>query len=419
MSTVAGKESRITPFWYRLPRFFLYPFHPRALIVLVGLAVITVVAGTLPPIGALVVSTGLAIFLTKYALNILARTAEGRLDPPPLDGETLLQDYSLPFKLIGIYIVIGVATFAIAMAFGWLAIVFFVLALFLLPASIMTLAFTRSLGQAISPGELFRMVRATRWGYVALLGCLFLLNGGASTALQWIGAGMPMQQLVVLSSLLQYYFMFVMFNLMGYLLYQYHDRLGYEPDAVVEVSGETDPERVTIQQFIDEENYPAALAELRRLVQREGNSVEPRMWLHRVARLAGDDDALLANAGGLIEDLIDAGRVRDATDVYRACQDIDPEARPARPGDYYPMARMMADANEPGRVLRLASGFHRSFPDHEELPQLYLLVAQIMAERKGQPEQACTILDYIARRFPECPEANRARSLRTALSAQV
>lgn len=410
------RRTRITPFWYRLPAFFLYPFHPRSLIVLVGLAVMTVIAGSLPLFGMLAINLVATLFLTKFALDILARTAEGELDPPPLDGETIGQGYELPFKLLGIYIAIGIATFAVAMLFGWLAIIFFLLALFLLPASIMTLAFSRSLGQALSPGELFRMVRATGWGYVALLACLFLLNGGSSTALQWFGQGLPPQQLMALSMLLQYYFMFVMFNLMGYLLFQYHDRLGYEPLGHMDAAEPTDPAHATIQQFIDEENYDAAIAELKRLVQRDNNSLETRLWLHRVARAASDDRTLLGNAGGLIEDLIDAGRARDATEVYRACQDIDPQARPARASDYYPLANMMLSANEPGRVLRLANGFHRNFPDSEELPRLYLMVAQIMADQRQQPQQARKLLDFVARRFPNHPEARKAATLREALA---
>lgn len=410
------RSAQITPFWHRLPAFFLYPFHPRSLIVLVGLAVVTITAGTLPLLGALGTVLLLTLFLTKFTLDILARTAEGHLDPPPLDSETLSQGYELPFKLFGIYIAIGLATATVAFFLGWLAIIFFLIALFLLPASIMTLAFTRSLGQALDPGELFRMVKATGWGYVALLGCLLLLNGGSSTALQWFGQGLPPEQLAVLSMLLQYYFSFVMFNLMGYLLFQYHDRLGYEPLGDVDGAEETDPARATIQQFIDEENYPAAIAELKRLVQREDDNVDTRLWLHRVARTAGDERTLMGNAGGLIEDLIDAGRVRDATEIYRTCQDIDAQARPARAGDYYPLASMMLAANEPGRVLRLANGFHRNFPDSTELPRLYLMVAEVMAEHRQQPEQAQKLLDFIARRFPDHPEARKAANLRTALA---
>jgi hypothetical protein len=410
------RSQGVQPFWHRLPNFFLYPFQPRVLLVFAGLVAATAVTGTLPLIGAIVVSIVLSLFLTKYGLNILARTAEGRLDAPPLDGETLLQGYELPFKLMAIFIVMGVAAAFVATTFGWVVLIFVFLALFLLPASIMTLAFTGSLGQAIHPGELFRMVRATGWGYVALLGCLFLLNGGSSTALHWLGAELPPDQLVLLSSLLQYYFMFVMFHLMGYLLYQYHDRLGYQPDAIAEVADETDPERQVIQDFIDADNHSAAITELKRLVRRNPNDLELRMWLHRLARTAADDQTLLTHAGGLIEDLIDTGRVRDATEVYRACQDIDAEARPARAADYLPLARMMVDANEPDRALKLANGFHRNFPDSDETPRLYFLVAQIMADHRKQPEKACAVLDFISRNFPHASEARRAESLRSALA---
>jgi len=413
--TAMQRAQRVKPFWHRFPAFFAYPFHPRALIVLVVVSAIPAFAAgeTLLALAIVLASTLVA---TKFAFDILARTAEGRLDPPRLDGETFTQGYLLPIKQIAIYFVIGITTGLLFLfVHPLLGVAFLFAALFLLPASIMTLAFSRSLAEALSPGTLIRTVRATGWGYVALLGCLFLLNGGASTALQWFGQGLPPAQLTVLASFLQFYFTFVMFHLMGYLLYQYHDRLDYQPEGL-EPAGETDPDRARIQAFIDEEKYDAAIAELRRLAQRDEDP-DLRMWLHRVATLAGDDRALLGNAGPLLEGLIDAGRVRDATSVYRTCQDVDPEARPARGTDYLPLARMLVDRGESGRALRLASGFHRSFPDHPDLPNLYLLVAHILAEDKGQPEQARTVLDYIVRRFPRRPEAQQAEALRAAISA--
>lgn len=415
MSRDTHPRSRVTPFWHRLPQFFVYPFHPRALIMLIGLTVIMAVTGGIAPIGGILVTLVATLMATKYAFDILARTAEGRLDPPLLDAETLLRGYGVPFKQVAVYIVIGGTTAIVGKVFGvWLALGFLAAALILLPASIMTLAFTGSLVSAIDPGTLLRTVRGTGWGYAALLGCLFLLNGGSSTALQWVGTGLPPAQLMVLSTLVQFYFTFVMFNLMGYLLYQYHDRLGYEPEAVAEQSAQIDPERQTIQAFIDDGNYAAAIEELKKVLRRDQDP-DTRLWLHRVANMAGDEATLMTNAGPLIETLIDRGRIRDATDVYRSCQDHDPEARPARPTDYLPMAQMMVQAGQPQRALKLANGFHRNFPDHPDVPALYLLVARILADTGGQPEQARKVLTYIARRFPEQPEARQAESLRAAL----
>lgn len=408
----------VTPFWHRMPAFFLYPFHPRALLVFLLLVVVTIVVSGTTPLFAGLATLVLTLFLTKYALDILARTAEGHLDPPPLDGDTFLHGYELPFKLVGIYLAIGVISIALAMQAGpVIAVPFVVVALFLLPASIMTLAFTRSLRAALNPGELFRTVRGTGWGYVALLGCLFLLNGGSSTALQWLGRDMPSAQLFTLSLLLQYYFTFVMFHLQGYLLFQYHDRLGYEPEAVADTEEELDPTRKAIQQFIADENYAAAIAELRRLIGREPDDLELRFWLHRVSRAAGDDNSLLRNAGALIEELVDRNRVREATDIYRACQDIDSDARPSRATDYLPLARMLADARETSRALRLCNGFHRHFPDHADIAPLYLLVAEILHDRRGQPEKARPVLDYVAKRFPDRPEGKRAAAMRSALAS--
>ncbi len=417
MATATGTRRRVTPFWHRLPQFFLYPFKPRTLAIFVGMVVITAAAGNMPPIGAALASIALTLFLTKFSLDILAHTAEGHMDPPPLDGETFLQGYALPFKLVGIFLVLGIALLIVGTVLGGLfAILLLLAALVLLPASVMTLAVTHSLAQAVHPGELIRTVQATGWGYVALLGCLFLLNGSASIALNWLAAGLPVEQLIALSLVVQYYFTFVMFHLMGYLLYQYHDHLGYEPEAGVNAAQDVDPRHAGIQEHIDAGNHAAAIEGLKRLIREEEDNLELRLWLHRLAVAAGDDRLVLARAGGLIEKLIDLGRVRDATEIYRTCQDLDPAARPRRPTDYFPLARMLFDANEPDRALRLANGFHRNFPDHPEMPPLYLLVAHILAEHKQQPEKARTLLDFIRRRFPDRPEARQAASLQSALA---
>lgn len=409
----------ITPFWHRIPDFFRYPFRKPALWVLLGGTGIGVVLSSIPIIGPLAMLV-LTVAMMKYAYEVLAETAEGYLDPPEISSDRSGTGMIIPLKQFAIYFLLGVLLVLIAQSFGGLAAwLFAILALILLPASIIVLATTASLVAAINPLLLGQMVQRIGAPYAALYGMLVLLYVGSGAVVSLFVGVLPPLMLYVLSLFAGYYFTFVMFHLMGYVVYQFHVELDFLPETVIE-SGEVqtlDDELGLFEQFLAEEKYGAAKAELLAVIARYPDKVELKQRLHRIAQLTEDKELLARNGRQTISEYIDQKRVRDAINIYLDCVRADPAFRPARPEDYAPLAQALRDRGDSKLAVQLINGFHKRFPEDPTTPSLYVLAARVFSEDLQRDDQARAILDYVVKHFPRNPDTRQAKALMSALSA--
>jgi hypothetical protein len=418
-----GGSVTITPFWNRFPRFFLYPLTPPGLYVLLGLAILNAAlldgGGSLG--GGLVVGVSslvASLFSIKYGYDILEKTANGDLMPPRLNREILIEGYELPFKQLAVFIVIGVVIAALAQIFPLGLIPFGVIVALLLPAMIMTLALERSVAAALNPATLFGIALRVGWPYLAVLGLLLLLNGGAGTAMALFGQNLPGSARAFFGAFTQNLFGFAMMHLMGYLIYQYHDRVGFVPAAVIEADDGWGEVLQPIHEALEAGNPASAAQQLKALIRSyPDHAIDLRLRRHQALKLSDQEDALIDNGGELLGALIDANRLREAAEVYLDLTARDPELRPARAGDYEPMMTMLVQRGEYQRAVRMANGFHKAFPNSEATPPLYLEVARVFLEHLQQPARARQITDFLLHRYPEHPLAHRARAMREAATA--
>ena len=413
----------ITPFWNRMPRFFLYPLTVPGLYVLFFLAFLNGAlidigrsgGGGLLIIGLLSLVAG--IFAIKYGYDILEHTANGHLSPPRLNRQTLLEGYGVPFKQIGVLIVLAALALGVFLLWEPLIYVYFTVVVALLPAMVMTLALERSAFAALNPSRLFGMAFRIGWPYFAVLGMVILLNGGAATVVRFFGDQVPVAALAFISGFAQNFFWFVIMHLMGYLIYQYHQRVDFQPEAVADQDdgwgGMLDP----VQEDLDAGRYDAAADRLNGMIREHpDHAIELLQRRHQVLRLTDRQEKVIDNAGSLMSQLIDANRIREATQVYIDITELDPALRPGREADYEPLLHMLVQRGEYRRAVRMTNGFHKSFPDSSSIPPLYLEVARILSEFLDRPDKARQVADFLIKRFPEHPAADRARTMRDALT---
>ncbi len=416
----------ITPFWNRMPRFFLYPLTPPGLYVLFGLAVINAVLLDVTAAGAwyisFVISIVTGLFSIKYGYDILERTAHGELTPPRLNREILLEGYELPFKQLAIFILLGLFAFGLALitprALAPLVMIPYVVAvLVLFPAIVMTLALERSVFAALNPAILFGIAFRVGWPYLAVLGLLVLLNGGSATVMSLFGRNLPVPAFVFLNTFAQNLFWFAMMHLMGYLLYQYHDRLGFEPLALAQEDDGWGEIMAPVEEALDSGDHALAAQRLQGMIRDyPDDALELRHRRHQILKLADDGDSLIDNAGHLLAGLIDANRLREATEVYIDITAVDPDLRPGREGDFEPLLNMLVQRGEYRRAVRMVNGFHKAFPDSELTPPLYFEIARLFSEQLDQPAKVRQIADYLSTAFPDHPATQRACALRDAVS---
>lgn len=422
------KTVAITPFWNRMPRFFLYPLTPPGLYVLLALAVVNATVVDLLSGGGggffigLMVPVVAAVFSIKYGYDILERTANGHTLPPRLDRDTLLDGYELPFKQIAVFILLGLFAWLMSILLpsslllvGFILYALAVAALF--PAIVMTLALERSVFAALNPATLFGIAFRIGLPYFVVLGMLVLLNGGAGTVMSLFGQSLPLPAQAFLSTFFQNLFFFTMMNLMGYLIFQYHDRVGYAPDTLADEDDGWGELLGPVDEDIEAGNCGSAAQRLLSLIREHPeHAIALRQQRHQVLKLTDEESALVDNAGTLLSELIDTNRLREATEVFVDITDIDPGLRPSRETDYEPLMNMLVQRGEYRRAVRMANGFHKDFPQSPSTPPLYLEVARVFSDHLQQPEKARQVTDFLIKRFPNNPVAGRARALRDALT---
>jgi tetratricopeptide (TPR) repeat protein len=443
----------IQPFWQRLPYFFLYPLHFEPLLYLLLLSCVTLLGSVLPFLLLLVVILGVILAFVRYAYKILDRTALGLLNPdqdlPVFDDESRT---SLPYKQFGILLVIGfvieLANRAGGLLFG-AALIYGTLSM---PAATMTLAVTRSFWSAINPFAVVGMMSTIGMPYLGLSAFIFLLSASSSVLQRFLAPRVPAWMLLPTLTFIVMYFALIMFNMMGYVLYQYHQALGLrvrqtgpsgknsraggaaagsggQADSYAELiaSGQIDKalDQAYEEKRIDPENVTAndryhkllllshsssgqrILARLQEAEQR-GDPASVRQYLE--AELSRHRERLLSHTRSYLALLLKKNLAAEAVGVYRAMREQIADFEPEEPA-LLNLAKAARQVRDPQLALSLVKGFDKRFPRSDEIPDVYFFAAQTLSEDYREDAKACQILSHLLKRYPQHPIGDKARRL--------
>lgn len=410
-------EAGITPFWQRIPKFFLYPFHTAPLLYSALLAGASVVAEILP---TFLVELCIFVATLRYAFRVMEQTSLGYLTPDQHELEPKPERVNLPYKLVGMLLVWGLIIGLIAMVnpfFGFVANFVVTLAL---PASVMSLAASNSLAQGLNPGKCIEIMKAVGKPYFALWVFLYLLMSGGSVVLPLIAPLFPEWLLLPVVNFVFIYFALVMFNMMGYCLYQYHNSLGL--DVKVEFEAATDG------------GAPAAAAKPRDLVgeaiaakvgagdvkgaleaaydqqRSESDDLAVQERYHKLLLLDDNPDKVVSHGRSLIALLLRKDRGDRALQIFKACRELKAGFAIEEPGDLFKLAQAARRARDFNLALELVRGFDKRHPRHPDVPAVYLTSAQILSEHYKKDEMATLILNGLMQKFPEHPLCAEAAS---------
>ncbi len=417
-----GAGNAIEPFWHRLPTFFAYPLHPASLGMLLLFAALTLLSqvDVLGFVVMLVVGFG----FMKYAYAALERVAAGHADPPGLAGASLAGELELPFKQVLVFFVLAFANFAIFDLFGRIAYgVGLGLTVLALPASVMVLAVERSFFRAFNPLTLGTFIARIGAPYFIL--CLFiaLLLLGSSAAAELFAGMRPAWALPPAYSLIAMYFCLVMFAMMGYVVYQYHEQLGHavevDPGAV-EAADEAPQGSPVLRQaevLVKEGRYAEALHVLEQGARAAPTDFVLRDRLHKLLCVRAEPQRLVAHGRDYVTRLLLERRTRRAMAVYRDCAAADAACKPLGARAAVRLAEAFVASGDPRSALGLLSNFHQAYPDSPETPGAYLLAAHLMCDKYGQDQQARRVLDFVLVRYAHHPLAAEVRAYRDLIDS--
>lgn len=408
----------IEPFWNRLREISLYPARGGALATCFVLALCHLL-GFLP-IGIIGLLFQLLIWvaLYKYAFECLRASANGRLEPPEV---AVSVDDSLGWSQIWLQVAFFVLNVAGFLLFGPVGGAFCAIALALaLPAAIMALAMDENLGHALNPATWFAVMARFGTPYFAVAALYFVFNMSQRYAQSLVVPFLPPIVSTIAFYFITNYVVIATFHLMGYLIYQYHDEVGYEPVQAPAPLRRVaaDPDQETLDeaaQLVREGEPDQARERVAQQLRSRGGTEALHAQYRKLLALGEHRDERLRHGREWISILLGQDKDRRAVDVARECLDLDPAFQPNTPDEVSRLAQKALDSGNTQVALKLVSGFHKRYPKHADIPKNYLLAAKLLAERMGKDAEARALLDQLTAAYPQHPLAGEIAAYRKFL----
>jgi len=240
--------------------------------------------------------------------------------------------------------------------------------------------------------------------YWVLIIFLLIMMSSVTVISQLIG-----HQLSGIGSVLQAtvanYYAVVMFHLMGYLLYQYQDRLGF---ATAELSDQAkrqdDPADVLLAHInvrLKEGDYQQVDALFRRGIQlaRRDKRVYARYFEFLVR--SANASALHTFADPYLNFLLETAQIDHLASDYKQIRQVVPAYLPAQPDLRHQLANQCQVGGDARSVVQLVNGMHRLFPDYDQLVGAYRLMKLALDDlpnMAGQAEKCQALLESLQRK---------------------
>lgn len=437
-----GAQQAAEPFWQRIQKFFLLPLDRAVLLRIAGLSGVLVISLVLLLFGAFgVVLLGAVVFAllvagARYGFKIIERSSKGYLIPSdyPLTDEDLVGRY-LPYKYVAMNMVFALLAALFLSLLGGHEILgiliwgfFFVV---LMPAATMRLVMTGSLRGALNPEELVNVIRRIGKPYAALCafvffadlsrtwGMAFLGSAGGVGAGGVSGVGFLVAMLVFLLSVGFWYFSYVICALIGYAMYQYADRLqisvvGPGEERLMSSTGRhADVKARTrdalIGQMVTQGEIKEAIDLLNDDLAKRPNDLSLHARLHKLIVAENYVPRIEDHTERYLALLVKSQNWREALDLVEEALARRADWTPRHAESIAPLARAALQKGRPQLAATLIRGFDKKHPNHPDIPQVYFVGAQLMAETARKPEDARRILQHLLQKYGNDAVAEEAK----------
>ncbi|MEJ8823409.1 hypothetical protein WKW80_15425 [Variovorax humicola] len=419
MTPSRGRADAITPFWLRLPRFFLFPLQGEPLLYATLLAASSLIVFVIPlPFAVILVEIGILLAVSRYGFKVIQFSSQGFLHTRDFPSQRDPDLAGLPWKLFAVLLVMGLVTGGCAALSKNLSIAAWAVESIALPAIVVVLVQTASVGQALNPAQWWTVMRAMGWPYLALWAFLFFLSGGSDIALPMLAPLVKQWMLLPLVNFAIIYFSWAMAALLGYAMYQYHDALGIDQRFVSPVSpAERDASEEAravdahVADLIEHGEADIAIGIAYDAARVAENDVYAQRRYHRVLAVAGKTQDLLRHGKNFIELLMRGKLESEAHSVYSTCIAKDPGFLCENPAHVVSFAKLQWRAGDARAALALLKGFDKRYSGHAAIPDAYELAARVLIQGMDRRDLAQPILDVMKKRYPKTLQTEEVRWL--------
>lgn len=426
-----GIGNTIRPFWELLPNFFGYPLKTDALIYLIGFSLLNIVAA-FNFLFAFFSSSVSIYLILQYSFKCLNHTARGNLEPPGSWDNYESVAKNVVTKQMLVFIILAFFVFKFTSILGGIPGILFLLFILIgIPASTMLLAISGSVLTAVNPLKIFSTMLMIGKSYFALY--LLLLFMYANQQFVQNVAAQYVSEIVLIPTLvfIQGFFIIAMYAMMGYIIYQFHEELGFNEVKEFNDDSHTSVKGVSDDDFINEINIliieamPAeVIKRLQKKLQRENKLVYFEKF-HKILQITNRVKEFLPEEERYIKAILNdesrspIKRYLAALPVYQACLDADRDYYIDDVSVVFNLGETAYNNAKYDLVIDIFRGFHKRFQMSSYLPKAYFLVAKVLLDYKQNDRQAKQVLAFILKEYPMhelIPEIKEHLQLITKLS---
>ncbi len=387
-------RQKIAPWHTQLGAFFLYPARPAVLPAVVMLTFCVMISGYLSVLG-LFIAIAATLSAYKFAFEILQQHADGWEEPPEA---MMTVRNGLVFRYLISLMVVGAFHWVIEFYFGSTA-GFVVLALFCLiqPGYTMLAVIEGSILSAINPAKWLRLMQILGNGYfllaILLLSAQLLETWLSNTALSF----MPN---IIATAIVKAFGLWVLFTSaywMGYLVYQYHRELSYEPNAHVDqaIRG-FDRDDMLIQAIdaaIANQNYDECIEKIKYESRERVLGIPVQLKYRELLVKKGDSAEIRLQAQSLLHQLLTEKNMTRAMSLAIQQFSIDPEFAPLDGETADALAKEARRVGQNALERKLLISLLGNFPNEKMTGDWAVRLSEVLLQAGEPATQALVLLD--------------------------
>ena len=415
-----GLGHLIEPFWTRMPKFFTYPLQLHPLLLLVALAALVTFFS-----GSFLVHLFFFVVATKYAYSVLTTTAKGSFQAPSVTFQLINEDIMQVFKQ---YVVLGILGGLTAFIFGATGpvggFVFLAFIAVFAPAMLMLLVATNSVLVALNPFKFVPVVTRIGWRYFLMYLFIVLLYGAPAAFFNYFPLALPVALTTFVVVCVQQYYTFIIYHLMGYVLLQYHEEIGYDvdyeyfmeksmPEEFVEVN-EKDRLLNQIGILVQSGRHEDALKLLYDETKGSFTDVDLSERFLNLLKMVQKEEGMQKHAKAHLDLLVKQNKKKKAVETYteyfegKKMQDITPDS-------LIKVAKWLTERNQPEKALPCYVSFVETNKNHPALPEAYFSLARLLHERIGNTPKAKQIVQALLSTYPDHELIPEIKSYQTTM----
>jgi outer membrane protein assembly factor BamD (BamD/ComL family) len=218
-----------------------------------------------------------------------------------------------------------------------------------------------------------------------------IMSGSIGIINQFIGSNFSLLSLM-LQSMVSYYYMIVIFHIMGYMIYQYQDELGYERSGIIH---EDKPAKTVKQKtlshidiLLKEGELDEALNLYDEFIKSYPEEKNTKTRYFELLLVTKNTEKLNSFACKYLNHLILSNREDKIPLSYKRVLKVIPKFNPDTAELRFNLAQICHKKGDAKSVIRLINGLHIQHPEFSQLPQAYLMMAEALESLPNMQAQA-------------------------------